>query len=262
MDNLTKFNQERWNALAQANVDFSKPFLDLIPETARAVVDQQGVLGNVNRKDVLCLASGGGQQSAAFIVLGANTTILDFSEVQLQRDQQVAEHYGKPVKAVQGDMRDLAMFEDDSFDVVWHAYSIAFIPDINPVFDEVQRVIRPNGLYRIEFHNPFFKGLDEDSWNGEGYVLSRPYIDGAKAEFTAPDWVWTDENGTETRLAGPDEFNHGLSTVVNGIIQRGFDILGMWEDMKFADKTAEGGTWSHFLAIAPPYLTIWAQYSP
>src|SRR3712207_564706 len=128
MDDLAHYNRERWEDLAAAHVVFSRPWLQLTPATARALVDPVGLLGDVTGKDVLCLASGGGQQSAAFALLGANVTVVDLAPTQLQRDQEAAAHYGLTIRTLQADMRDLSALESSSFDVVWHAYSINFIP--------------------------------------------------------------------------------------------------------------------------------------
>ena len=117
MDEIARYNKDRWEELAEANVEFSRPYLDLDPPRARECVDPHGMIGEVDGKDVLCLASGGGQQSAAFGVLGANVTVLDLSETQLQRDRQAAAHHGRRIETVQGDMRDLSRFGDASFDV-------------------------------------------------------------------------------------------------------------------------------------------------
>src|SRR5690349_17475888 len=117
MDELARYNKERWEALAQAGVEYSRPFLNLDATSARQVVNAQGMLGEIAGKDVLCLASGGGQQSAAFALLGATVTVLDLSETQLARDQEAARHYNLPITIHQGDMRDLSRFADRAFDV-------------------------------------------------------------------------------------------------------------------------------------------------
>ena len=62
MDELARFNKERWEELAEAGVEYSRPFLDLAEADARKVIDIEGKLGNVKGKNVLCLAAGGGQQ--------------------------------------------------------------------------------------------------------------------------------------------------------------------------------------------------------
>jgi SAM-dependent methyltransferase len=93
---------------------------------------------------VLCLASGGGQQSAAFALLGAYVTDFDLSVTQLERD---VDHYGVNIRIVRGDMRDLSCLERSAFDIVYQAYSIGFVPPVESVFREAANVIRPGSVY-------------------------------------------------------------------------------------------------------------------
>ncbi|MCB0015858.1 MAG: class I SAM-dependent methyltransferase, partial [Anaerolineales bacterium] len=113
MDELTQFNQERWNALVEAGIQYGQPLLDLTPDSARTMVDDCGVMAPVGGKDVLCLASGGGQQSPAFALLGARVTVVDFAEKQLAQDALALAHYGLTGRLEQGDMRDLSRFADN-----------------------------------------------------------------------------------------------------------------------------------------------------
>lgn len=258
MDEVAKYNKERWEDLAAHNVPFSRPMLELTQESAKKLVDVRGVMGDPRGKDVLCLAGGGGQQSAAFALLGATVTAFDLSETQLARDREAAAHYGLEVRTVQGDMRDLACFGDRSFNVVWHAHSMTFIPDPLPVFAEAARVLRPGGLYYTHFGNPAFAGLDERAWNGQGYVLRHPFVEGKAIEFEDDRWsIW--DGDREVRVRGPREFRHSLATIVGGLIERGFTLLGLWENADQADPDAEPGSWAHFCSIAPPYLELWAR---
>jgi SAM-dependent methyltransferase len=257
-DDIARYNKERWEDLAANNVAFSRPMLDLTPGAARAYLDPRSILGNVAGREVLCLAGGGGQQSAAFALLGAKVTVFELSETQLERDREAAAHYGLTIDTVQGDMRDLTAFPDDSFDVVHHGHSLTFVPDAAPVFDEAARVLRPGGLYYTHFCNPAFAGLAERDWNGEGYVLRRPFVEGTPIEFEDAAWeIW--EGDHEVRVEGPQEFRHSLASVVGGLIERGFTLLGLWEDADGADSDAEPGSWAHFCSIAPPYLELWAR---
>jgi SAM-dependent methyltransferase len=260
MDELTAFNKARWEALAAANVEYSRPLLALDAESARREVDPFGVMDAVAGRDVLCLASGGGQQSAAFALLGAQVTVLDFSETQLERDRQALAHYGRSARLIQGDMRDLSVFADAAFDLVWHAFSINFVPDPTPVFAEVARVLRPGGQYRVQWHNPFVAAVDDRSWDGQGYRVGAVYAD---AEIRLDDMRWDiqAEDGSVQRVEGPREFNHTLSKVINGLIQRRFTIQGIWEAPN-GDPTAEPGSWPHFVAVMPPWLTLWTRYLP
>ena len=155
MDKVYHYNKERWEALVKAKALFTRPWLDLDAGSARERLDRWGLLGDIAGKQVLCLAGGGGQQSVAFALLGADVSVLDLSDGQLAQDREAAAHYGLEVSTHQGDMRDLSRFEDGAFDIVWHPYALNFVPDCRVVFREVARVLRPGGLYHFGAANPF-----------------------------------------------------------------------------------------------------------
>lgn len=255
-DDPAAYNRERWNELATRGVEFARPVLDLNPGTARRMIDPQGALGDPAGRRVLCLAAGGGQQSAAFGVLGAEVTVLDFSPVQLERDRLAGEHYGRSFRLEEGDMRDLSRFEDESFDIVWQAHSINFVPGVGEVFSEVTRVLSPGGAYRLEFTNPFILGTWEDSWTGTGYLVAGPYRDG-EVRIDGP-WTFDDEAGKPVAVDGPREFRHTFGTIVNGLTAAGLAVAGLWEDVD-GDLSAAAGSWEHFRAFAAPWILVVAR---
>jgi SAM-dependent methyltransferase len=262
MDELAAINRARWNALVDANVEYTKPMLELSTDSARAFLDPLGIMGDVSGKEVLCLAGGGGQQSVAFAMLGAEVTIFDLSDKQLERDRQAAAHYGFTIRTVQGDMRYLDAFADASFDLVYQAFSINFVPSVAPVLSEVARVIRPGGLYRIEWFNPFVQMMvPEQDWDGSGYVLRHEYIDGRETTEMYPTWTIDEADGGKRELDSPREFVHSLSTMINALAQNGFVILRASEYVG-KDPAAPPGSWFHYTRVAPPYLTLWARYRP
>lgn len=257
MDEISKTNRERWNALANANVEYSRPFLDFTAEQAAEYIYRYGILKDVAGKKVLCLASGGGQDTVAFGLLGADVTVLDLSDVQLERDRQGAAHHGLQVKTIQGDMRDLSVFADNQFDIVWQVYSINFVPSVEPVFQGVRRVLKPGGVYFLQFANPFAIGLDEEKWDGKAYPLNSFYRDGEDVSQQFAHWDVENADGAKIKCDSPHEFRHTLSTVLNSMTGSGFGLLGFWEWMR-ADKDPEPGTWAHYTQVMPPYLsTFW-----
>lgn len=259
MDDIASFNRERWNALVDAGILYSKPWLDLTPETARVKLDPDGLLPDMGGKHVLCLANGGGQQSAAFALLGAEVTVLDLSDAQLAQDQRAAAHYGVNVRIEQGDMRDLSRFADASFDLVCQWYSINFVPDPLRVFAEVARVLRAGGHYWLGFGNPHRFTLQDETWR-EGYRITRAYKDG-EAEFADDYWDVEHEDGSKQRVLGPREFSHTWTTMHNGLAERGFVIRHVSE-YKNTEPNPEVGSWQHFMSLLPPYITYWMVYRP
>ncbi len=259
MDDFINTNRERWNALARANVEYSQPYLNFTREQATKYICRHDVLKNVEGKNVLCLASGGGQDSVAFGLLGARVTVLDLSDVQLERDQQAAAHHDLEIKLVQGDMRNLTAFPDIDFDIVWQVYSINFVPTVEPVFREVHRVLKPNGIYFLQFANPFAIGIDEDKWDGNAYALNCPYREGEDLSIKFPDWDVVLPDRPTTKCASPHEYRHTLGMVFNSMVSNGFNLLGLWEWI-ITDERAQPGSWEHYTQVIPPYLsTFWRR---
>lgn len=180
--------------------------------------------------NILGLACGGGQQGPIFAAAGANVTIFDNSPAQLARDREVAERDGLNIRTVEGDMRDLSIFADESFDLVFHPVSNLFIHEIRPVWKEAYRVLRHGGAMLSGFMNPLFYIFDyEDMEKGNLIVKYKiPYSD-------------IDVYGMERlRLENrPAEFGHSLSDQLAGQMDAGFAIIGMYEDHHNGQKISE-----------------------
>jgi SAM-dependent methyltransferase len=262
MDEIARYNQARWKALVEADALFTRPNLNLDAESAQILVDPEKRLGDLAGRDVLCLACGGGQQSVAFALLGANATVFDLSEEQLERDRLAAEHYRTRIKIEHGDMRDLSRFEEASFDIVYHGYSLSFVPEAAEVFREVARVLRPGGLYWFHCANPFLMGMRQEDWNGRGYLLKEPYIGRARITYTDQDWVY-DREAQRPPIQNPIEYRHTLSDLINNLVDCGFVLRHVADQMDmYPDANAEPGSWDHFVAFAPPWLIFLASYRP
>jgi SAM-dependent methyltransferase len=262
MDESARYNQARWEALVGADAVWTRPATGLDPTAARALLDPEGQLGDVAGLDVLCLACGGGQQSVAFALLQSRVTVVDLSEAQLQQDRAAADGYGVSVATVQADMRDLYALEANSFDLVYHAYSLGFVPDAGAVFAQVARVLRPGGRYRFVWANPFALGLGAGDWDGAGYALSQPYVDGALVEYADQAWVY-DRAGASGPVPPPREYRHTLSAVVNQLAAHGFVIAYLSDTVGFTpDPQAPPGSWQHLVSIAPPWFVVWALHRP
>jgi SAM-dependent methyltransferase len=263
MDEVARYNMARWQALADADALFTRPNLDLDSASALALVDPEGLLGEIAGSDVLCLAGGGGQQSVAFALLGARVTVVDLSGAQLARDREAAAHYGVAIEAVQADMRDLARLDAGAFDIVHQPYALNFVPEVGDVFREVARVLRLGGRYYLHCANPFFSGLGTPDWNGEGYTLRHPYLDGAETIYADESWVYDRGERPGAPIPGSREYRHTLGTLLNGLIERGF-VLQQLSELKdlHPDPNAEPGSWQHLTTIAPPWLAFWSIYRP
>ena len=174
-------------------------------------------------KNVLCLASGGGQQGPIMAATGANVTVFDNSRTQLDKDLYVAERDGLKIATVQGNMQDLSSFSDESFDLVINPWSNSYIDNVLPVWKECARVLKKGGILIAGFSN----GVEciFDSVKFEQGVLSVEY----KLPYADVDHL---DNPGIKRIAEAEGYiwGHTLTDQIGGQIDAGFAIVGFYED--------------------------------
>ena len=181
--------------------------------------------------EVLCLASGGGQQGPVLAAAGAAVTVLDNSPRQLGRDQEVATREGLSVRTVLGDMRDLSVFPDASFDVVFNPVSNVFCPDLAPVWRESFRVLRPGGILMVGFLNPDLFIFDITALDERGELIVRHPLPFSSLDL--PDAERQRSYGT-----GPIEYSHSLTGQIGGQLAAGFTLTHLDEAPHHGDATA------------------------
>jgi SAM-dependent methyltransferase len=174
--------------------------------------------------DVLCLASGGGQQGPIIAAAGARVTVFDNSPGQLAQDRLVADREGLTIRTVEGDMADLACFADESFDLVIHPVSNLFVPKIRPVWSEAYRVLRTGGVLLAGFCNPVIFIFDLNLYD-QGILQ-------AKYAIPYSDLTSLSEKDREKFLHedAPIEFGHSLDDQIGGQLDAGFLLTGFYED--------------------------------
>ena len=254
-DKVAIANQRLWEEEAKKGCGYTIPWLELDVSLLRRYADGKleflpepmtciypaCILANIEVKDVLCLASGGGQQSAVFSLLGARVTVVDLAEGQLEGDRKAAVHYGYDVTTFHADMRDLSCLNDNSFDLVFQADSTAYVPDIRQVYSEVARVLRLQGTYRVVNANPATFSVN---WDGEKYGISAPYSE-----------------RIEQRDDGGIEFRHYMDDIFNGLLDLGLSIQRVYEEpySRQQDSEAPAGSWNHERAYVAGGFVILAR---
>lgn len=173
--------------------------------------------------EVLCLASGGGQQGPVLSAAGARVTVFDNSPRQLEQDRMVAEREGLDLTTVEGDMRDLSAFADDSFNLVFHPVSNPFVPEVRPVWQESYRVLRSGGSLLAGFNNPAWYLFDSEM-EEKGILevrFSLPFDSRLLSE---------EERIRQLGKDSPLEFSHSLEEQIGGQLEAGFYLVGLYED--------------------------------
>ncbi len=231
---IRAYNRDAWNRYAdEGNIPWTQPVSPEIISKARRgefsilLTEQKPVprewFPPLKGLDTLCLACGGGQQGPVLAAAGANVTVFDNSPRQLDKDRFVAEREGLAnLETVEGDMRDLSVFADESFDFIFHPVSNLFINEIRPVWREAYRVLRNSGTMLAGFMNPIMYIFDLDKAD-QGILevkFKLPYADSDHPEVAAK----LIAEGSAL------EHSHSLTDQLGGQTDAGFHIIGLYED--------------------------------
>ncbi len=232
---IREYNREAWNKEVENGNQWTKPVSSQEVEAARhgdwkvvltpTIPVPREWFGDLHGKEVLCLASGGGQQGPILSAAGANVTVLDNSPRQLERDRMVAERDGLKMITIEGDMRHLDMLADNSFDLIFHPVSNTFVDDILAVWREAFRVLRKGGALLAGFTNPINYIFDFDKLD-EGII---------EVAHTIPYADLTDLEPEKLKQHMQDqwalEWSHTFNTQIGGQLQAGFHLVGFYEDI-------------------------------
>lgn len=236
--NILEYNRNAWNLQSQEGCRWSTPYPDEVFEQAKA--GAWSVILTPNRNvptewfpsypdlrgvRILALASGGGQQVPIFAAAGAEVTSYDASDVQLEKDEETCARHGLKIRTRQGDMADLSGLGDESFDLIFNPVSNVFAGDLEPIWKESHRVLKPGGSLLCGFMNPAFFLFDHEVLEETGELVVKyrlPYSDleHADAELLS--------NQLDAQLSV--EYSHSWESQIGGQCDAGFAITGFYED--------------------------------
>jgi len=231
--NPLDFNQQAWNELAlQGNRYFQEVSPQQIQQARNGdlrirVTPQKQIPLNwllpLHQQKVLCLAGGGGQQGPLLAAAGAEVTILDLSEQQLERDRQIASQFDLSLRLELGDMADLSRFEDHSFHLIVNPCSACYCPNLAPLWQESFRVLKPGGKLITGLINPIYYLFDAIEMD-RGKLVARhkiPYSD-FDLDLAERRKIMGDER--------PLEYGHSLADLIGLQLESGFQLISMFED--------------------------------
>lgn len=188
-------------------------------------------------KRVLGLASGGGQQMPVFAALGADCTVLDYSEKQLESERLVARREGYAIDIVHADMTEPLPFADESFDLIFHPVSNCYVREVKPIFRECFRVLKNGGVLLGGYDNGVNFLVDERE---KEIVFSLPFDPLSNPEQRAV----LEKNGDGM------QFSHTLAEQLGGQLEAGFRITDLYEDLNSEGRLRDMNIPAYFAARA------------
>jgi SAM-dependent methyltransferase len=122
-------------------------------------------------------------------------------------------------------MHDLSAFEDAAFDLIFHPVSNSYAPEVEPVWRECFRVLRPGAVLLAAFMNPIVYVFDAEA-EARGELIVRHRLPFADVVDRSADEL--------ERVIATDhtvEFSHTLEAQIGGQLRAGFVLTDLFEDV-------------------------------
>lgn len=152
-----------------------------------------------------------------FAALGAECTVLDYSEKQLQSERLVAEREGYPITIVRGDMTKPLPFPDETFDLIFHPVSNCYVKEVKPIFRECARILKHGGVLLCGLDNGVNYLVDEAE---EKIVHTMPFDPLANADH---------RKLLEETDCGM-QFSHSIDEQIGGQLEAGLMLTHIYDD--------------------------------
>lgn len=191
----------------------------------------RSMLPNLENKKVLMLGCGTGEESKLLETFGASSkqlTGIDLSSKSIE----IAKKSYPNIEFVVGDMNDLP-FQSDSFDFVYSSLAIHYNATPEKVYEEVYRILKPNGMFLFSVGHPLrWSSVEKDidgeiirmigcSKDDDGNKVYGKYHSFEKHTFSS--FAWQDDNEVLEFYVGSPSMHFKLLRKAN------FEVLDFTE---------------------------------
>jgi SAM-dependent methyltransferase len=140
--------------------------------------------GSLTGRRVLELGCGAGQNLVAMAKQGAHAIGVDFAADQLAAAKRLAEREKVRIELHKGDLAELVFLRAESIDLVFSAYALGLVPDLNRVFRQAHRVLKQGAAIVFSLPHPASHLIDDDD-PSQPLLIRRSYFDRTSVNY---DW--------------------------------------------------------------------------
>lgn len=176
-------------------------------------------LGDVSGKSLLHLQCHFGQDTLSWSRMGAKCTGVDLSDEGISLAKQLNEELGLDAEFLCCNVLDTSKYVFETFDIIFTSYgTVGWLPDLKPWGQMIAERLNVGGtFYIVEFH-PILWMFD--------------YADGKaelKYHYSQDEVIYDEYEGTYADkgskiISKEYGWNHGLSDLVNALIEAGLQI--------------------------------------
>ncbi len=236
-------NAFSWDRLADWYQE-SLPRSSDVVEYGPDIADERDLrlCGDPAGKRIVDLGCGAGHNAIALARQGAKVIGVDASREQLRIGRRLAETAEVKVELRHGDMADLSFITSASVDLVLATQSLHYVDDLNRVFRQVHRILRPECPLLLSVPHPMHELLDT---GGGRPVVQRSYFDRAARAIKV--------NGVALRLQP-----YTVSSLFTSLLRANFrvDVIAEPEPPV---RPARSAAWREVDQVVPPTLIMRAR---
>jgi len=201
-------------------------------------------LGDVSGKALLHLQCHFGLDTLAWARRGAQVTGVDFSESSIALARSLSAELNLPAQFVCADLYQVPARLTTTFDIVFTSYGVLhWLRDLRQWGQIIAQCLKPNGIFYIVEDHPTFRMFTTEA---ETQIkLANPYFFSATPDQVEMTGSYATDNQGEK--ASFYIWNHGLSEVINALIEAGLTIEFLHEfpyaaraKFPFMEKGADG----------------------
>ena len=172
---------QRFSVASPAGLDLPTDVVSYGPDIPRE--DALKLLGNVDGKRILDLGCGAGHNAIALARHGAKVIAVDESSDQVAEARAACEREGVRVELHHAPLAELAFIRADTIDAAISVHGLAPVADIDRVFRQVDRVLRPEHPLVLSMPHPAFAMVDAEDNEPR---IQRSYWDPAVIDGDVP----------------------------------------------------------------------------
>lgn len=218
--NYFEVNKNTWNQKVEIHAQSEMYKMDAFKSGETSLMPfELKALGDVKGKSLLHLQCPFGQDTLSWSRMGAKAVGVDLSDEGVKLAQHLNEELKLDAEFVCCNVLDTSNHVSDTFDIVFTSYGvIGWLPDLKPWAQMIAERLKVSGtFYIVEFH-PILWMFD--------------YIDDKikmKYHYSQKDAIYEEYEGTyanqDSKMVSKEYgWNHGLSEVVNSLIEAGLKI--------------------------------------
>lgn len=256
--NEESWNKESYDAWVRRFGEPAEEARKIKKDPLKAFSALSGKLGDVNRKKIMNLMGSNGTKAAALALLGADVTVVDFSEGNKRYAMELAKEAEVKIKYILSDVLKLPEEElTGDYDIVFAEMGILhYFTDLKPFMNLIYKLLGNNGLLVIrDFHPVSTKLISSRGSTAKvrKHKVTGDYFDTSLIEkdVSYSKYLNDDEEHEKVLLR---EWN--LGEIVTAVAQEGFIIKSLDEEANLSSDVFDKGIPKTFTITAEKNINI------